>query len=224
MGASCWTAPPTGHPSPVGSAVSLKIKAAASQAEGRRYFFFNPILSLRTKRCLEYLFSDSWFQKPVWHQARAQCDNQLPALSCVSAARCGCQDGDQSISRPFSLKAQISLKAPLLLTERSWVLRFCHPLSMGGPRSLGRRRFVPLAFPAGPSRLGLELLAPGALRETGATPDQRQHVAGTLEQLPQVRAPLLDGAVLCRAFFLPFFQEKGPKVPVEGPHQCWEPV
>lgn len=191
-GASSWT-PAPGHPPPVGSAVSLKIKAAASQAEGRRdfliFFFLNPVLSLRTERCLEYLFSDSWFQKPVWHQARTQCDNQRPALSCVSAARCGCQDGDQSISRPFSLRAQISLGAPLLLTERSWVLRFCHPLSTGGPRRPGRRRFVLLTFPAGPSRLGLELLAPGGLKETGTAPDQRQHVAGTLEHSPQMRAP-----------------------------------
>ena len=179
-----------GHPAPVGSAVSLKIKAAASQAEGRRDFFFlNPVLPLRTERCLEYLFSDSWFQKPVWHQARTRCDNQLPALSSVSAARCGCQDGDETISRPFSLRAQVSLGAPLPLPERSWVLRFCHPLSTGGLRCPGGRHFVPLTFLAGPSRLGLELLAPGGLKETGAAPDQRQHVAGTLEHSPQVRAP-----------------------------------
>ena len=187
--------PAPGHPPPATLLQSAALSTWRSklqplkQREGEIFFFFKPVLSLRTERCLEYLFNDSWFQKPVWHQARTQCDNQLPALSSVSAARCGCQDGDQSISHPFSLRAQISLGAPLLLTERSWVLRFCHPLSRGGLRRPGRRHFVPLTFLAGPSRLGLELLVPGGLKETGAAPDQRQHVAGTLEHSPPVRAP-----------------------------------
>lgn len=55
-----------GTPGPLllgGSAVSQRVTAASSQAGGKEdiFFFFGSALSVRTEGCLEYLFSDSWF-------------------------------------------------------------------------------------------------------------------------------------------------------------------
>ncbi|XP_059771968.1 low density lipoprotein receptor adapter protein 1 isoform X4 [Balaenoptera ricei] len=45
---------------------------------------------------------------------------------------------DDGLDEAFS-RTQISLEVPLLLTESSRIVHFCHPLSTGGQHSLGRR-------------------------------------------------------------------------------------
>lgn len=135
---------------PFSGCVSLQIKAAASQAKGRRDFFFNPAFSLRTERCLEYLFSDFWFNSEagfVSGTSRVTASflpSREQALLC-----CACQGGDQSISCPFSLRTQIFLEAVLLLTEGSRSIHFYHLRSTGGHRSLRRGLRAPARLPQG---------------------------------------------------------------------------
>lgn len=118
------------------------------QREGE--IFFNPAFSLRTERCLEYLFSDFWFNSEagfVSGTSRVTASflpSREQALLC-----CACQGGDQSISCPFSLRTQIFLEAVLLLTEGSRSLHFYHLRSTGGHRSLRRGLRAPARLPQG---------------------------------------------------------------------------
>lgn len=114
--ATCgWRRPAPGpQPSfPVG--VSQPTDQSCSQSgERKKRLFFNPAFSLRTERCLEYLFSDFWFISEAAFVSGTSTiiTSFLPspkqALLC-----CVCQDGDQSISYPFSLRTRIFLEAAL---------------------------------------------------------------------------------------------------------------